>query len=130
MEQPIKIFNVSEIREKSIEDLTRRPLRVLLKERRLKERSNFNNITFQFGHKSANASAPRLKEIIAESNAQNASGGRNFMPEAETSELDRARGVHSISMMLSSADKAIVNSERFVLNKKANEKKNVNLTAQ
>ena len=45
IEQPIKIFNASLVKERSIEDMTRKPLRQLLQERRLKERSNPNSIT-------------------------------------------------------------------------------------
>ena len=45
------------------------------------------------------------------------------LSDALKEEKERERGVHSISMMIPASDMNIVNSEKFVLNYQANEKK-------
>ena len=52
------------------------------------------------------------------------------LSDALKEEKERERGVHSISMMIPASDMNIVNSEKFVLNYQANEKKGpINVTA-
>ena len=53
-----------------------------------------------------------------------------ILPESEVDQEEMQRGVHSISMMVPASDANLIKSDRFVLNKQANEKKTVTVTAR